>query len=224
MNTQVNSGARFSSSRDTGVYRVEVSFPISSVLVCCVTLGKLLSFAGPLLPVSKWGGHSLCQTAWNKCYKGHGGTCNRNRRFPRAARGKELTLLRGLVAWGMSTWHRKKEVEPVNNMTRNTNSPQRGAETLRLVKTCLSSFCAASEKDLGRWPRLVSAGGAVRSWQSLDRYSSTECPRLLTDQVISSEPEVAYQGQSIGRSPTLLSHRGPPKTHKHSPGWLERAI
>jgi hypothetical protein len=42
------------------------------------------------------------------CYKGHGSTWNRNRRFPWGSSGKELTLLRDLVAWGMSTWHRKK--------------------------------------------------------------------------------------------------------------------
>lgn len=112
-------------------------------------------------------------------------------------------------------------MEPANNMTRNTNSPQRGAETLRLVKTRLSSFCAASEKDLGRWTGLVSVGSAVRSWQSPDLYSSTECPRLLTDPVISSEPEVTYQGQSVGRSLMLPSHWEPPKTTNPLQGGLQ---
>lgn len=143
-----------------------------------MTLGTLLSFAGPLLPVSKReltlpfarlpGADELLQMSWKYV--------EQEQKVSMGSSGKELTLFRGLVAWRMSTWHRKKGVEPVNNVTRNTNSPQRGAETLRLVKTRLSSFCAASEKDLGRWPGLVSVGSAVRSWQSPDCYSSTECP------------------------------------------------
>lgn len=192
-----------------------------------MTLGTLLSFAGPLLPVSKQRRHSPYSQnclEQRKCYKGHGSTWNRNRRFPQAAQGRNQHFLEVWWPGECQLGTGKRGVEPANNVTRNTNSPQRGAETLRLVKTRLSSFCATSEKDLGRWPGLVSVGRAVRSRQSPDLYSSTECPRLMTDQVISTEPEVAYQGQSIERSPMLPSHWGPAKTHKPSPGWPARAI
>lgn len=75
-----------------------------------------------------------------------------------AAQGRNCQLPGGLAAQGVSLWQRKEGGGATNSVTRNTNSPQRGAETLTLVKTRLSGFCPASEQERGRRSRLVSVG------------------------------------------------------------------
>ena len=75
-----------------------------------------------------------------------------------------------LEAWQPRVRHfgrGNKGVGAASSVTRNTNSLQRGAETLSLVKTRLSGFRPAWEQqDRGRGPRLVSA---VSGWQGLSR-------------------------------------------------------
>ena len=76
-----------------------------------------------------------------------------------AAQGQGLPASWSLCRPGECHFGRgKKGAGAANSVTRNTNSPQRGAETLTLVKTRLSGFCPAPEQTRGRRPRLVSVG------------------------------------------------------------------
>lgn len=72
-----------------------------------------------------------------------------------------------LEAWQPSARHvgrGNKGVGAASSMTRNTNSPQRGAETPSLVKTRLSGFRPAWEpRDGGRCPGWSPQAGAGRA-------------------------------------------------------------
>lgn len=136
----------------------------------------------------------------------------------RAAQGRSGQLPGGLEAQGTHFGRGKKEVRAANNVTRNTNSPQRGAETLRLVKTRLSGFCPALEQDGrvwgGRCGRPVSVGRGLGTGP--DGFPGRTRVQWVVSQDAGSETAACTSGArhpASGREPHVpVSPRAAPRS------------